>query len=128
MSPNIQMEARLLVVSMAVGAGLMALYDVLRLLRLVLRHSWLATGLEDLAYWSFAGFATFYLLYQENDGALRFYVIGTVLLAMVLYDRVWSTNFFRVLKKLAGCIRIKRHGEKSSRHREGGKAVSRKSW
>ena len=113
MSPNIQIEARLLAVSMGVGAGLMALYDVLRLLRLILRHSWLATGLEDLAYWSFAGFAVFYLLYQENDGSLRFYVIGTVLLTMVLYDRICSTNFFKVLKKLAGCFTIKRHGKKS---------------
>ena len=43
MSPNIQIEARLLVLSMGLGAGLMASYDVLRLLRLMVRHSWLAT-------------------------------------------------------------------------------------
>ena len=112
MSPNIQIEARLLMLSMAAGAGLMALYDVLRLLRLLVRHSGLVTGLEDLAYWSFAGFAIFGLLYQENDGALRFYVIGTVLLTMVCYDRLFSAILFRVLKKLAGCFRIKGHSKK----------------
>ena len=56
MSPNIQIEARLLVLSMGLGAGLMASYDVLRLLRLMVRHSWLAIGLEDLVYWYSACF------------------------------------------------------------------------
>ena len=114
MSPNIQIEARLLVLSMGLGAGLMASYDVLRLLRLMVRHSWLATGLEDLVYWCGAGLAVFCLLYQENDGGLRFYVIGTVLLTMVVYDRLCRANFFRLLKNLAGCFRIKGHGKKGS--------------
>lgn len=107
MSPNIQMEARLLLLSMAAGAGLMALYDVLRLLRLVLPHSWLLVGVEDMLYWIFAGFAVFYLLYRENDGGLRFYVIGTVFLAMVVYDRICSSFFLKLLKKAGRCFRIK---------------------
>ncbi len=107
MSPNIQMEARLLLLGMAAGAGLMALYDVLRLLRLMLRHSWLLVGLEDLFYWIFAGFAVFYLLYRENDGGLRFYVIGAVFLTMVAYDRICSSFFLKLLKKAGRCFRIK---------------------
>lgn len=106
MSPDIQIEARLLALSILTGAGLMALYDVLRLLRLLVRHGWLLVGVEDLCYWVFSGFATFYLLYRENDGALRLYVIGAVLLSMVVYDRVCSVNFLKVLKKAGRWIRI----------------------
>ncbi len=107
MSPNIQTEARLLMMSVLTGAGLMALYDVLRLFRLLVRHGWLWIGLEDLAYWIFSGFATFYLLYLETDGGLRLCAIGGVLLAMIVYDRVFSTNFLKLLKKIGRCIRIK---------------------
>ena len=107
MSPGIHFEARLLVMGMAKGALLMALYDVLRGFRAVVRHGWLWVGVEDLVYWIFAGFTVFYLLYRENDGALRLYVIGTVLLSMVVYDRLCSGFFRKVLKKISRCFRIR---------------------
>ena len=106
MSPSIHFEARLLVLGIVAGAGLMALYDVLRVFRMLIRHSWLWVGLEDLGYWIFAGFAVFYLLYRENDGALRLYVISTVLLSMIAYDRLLGAFFRKVLKKMGRCFRI----------------------
>lgn len=107
MSPNIQIEARLLWLSILTGAGLMAVYDGLRVFRLLVRHGWLWTGIEDFLYWGFAGFDVFFLLYQENDGALRWYVIGSVLLAMILYDRICSAFFLKWLKKAVRCFRMK---------------------
>lgn len=99
MSPSIQTEARLILVSAAAGAGLMAVYDCLRIFRLLVRHSWLWVGLEDFLYWIFAGFATFYLLYRENDGGLRFCVIGGVLAAMIAYDRGFQRKFYEAIEK-----------------------------
>ncbi len=107
MSSDIQVEARLLVMSILTGAGLMALYDVLRVFRLLIRHGWIWTGVEDFIYWAFSGFVTFYLLYMENDGALRFYVIGSILLAMIIYDRLLSSNFLKLLKKAKKWIKMK---------------------
>lgn len=93
--------------SFAAGIMLMMTYDILRIFRLTVRHCVLAIGLEDLVYWIFVAFASFGLFYLENDGSLRFYMIGSVILGMVLYDRIVSTNFFRVLKKAGRCFRIK---------------------
>lgn len=107
MSPNILAEARLLVLSIVTGAGLMALYDALRVFRLLVRHGWFWVGVEDFLYWIFSGFATFYLLYRENDGALRLYVIASVLLAMIVYDRTLSAIFFKGLKKAGRCFKMK---------------------
>lgn len=107
MSSDIQVEARLLVMSILTGAGLMALYDVLRVFRLLIRHGWIWTGVEDFIYWAFSGFVTFYLLYLENDGALRFYVIGSILLAMIIYDRLLSSNLLKLLKKTKKWIKMK---------------------
>lgn len=89
------------------GAWLMALYDVLRIYRRAVRHSWFWVGVEDLVYWMIAGFAVFYLLYLENDGALRGFVIVSVLLAMAVYDRFISLNFRKLLKKIVKWIKIK---------------------
>lgn len=118
MSPGIHFEVRLLLLGMAAGAGLMALYDLLRLFRALVPHGWLWVGLEDLSYWLFAGLAVFYLLYRENDGALRLYVIGTVFLTMIVYDRLCSTFLRNMLKKIQGYFRMsllkrKRNGSKA---------------
>lgn len=106
MSPNIQIEAQLLCFSILTGVALMMAYDVLRILRMLIPHSWTVIGLEDLLYWCAAGLATFYLLYRQNDGSLRMYVIGTVLLAMVAYDRCFGRFFLKLLKKMGGWIKI----------------------
>ena len=87
MSPNIHFEARLLVLGMATGVGLMVLYDLLRLFRVLVHHGWLWVG-------------------RENDGALRLYVISTVLLSMIAYDRLLGAFFRKVLKKMGRCFRI----------------------
>ena len=106
MSPGIHFEIRLLILGVAAGAGLMALYDLLRLFRALVPHGWLWVGVEDLLYWIFAGLAVFYLLYEENDGALRLYVIITIFLTMIVYDRLCSTILRKVLKKIRRYLKI----------------------
>lgn len=107
MSQNIRTETTLLLLSIMTGAGLMALYDVLRIFRLIIRHNWLFIGIEDFLYWLVAGIATFYLLYRENDGSLRCYVIVTVFLTMLIYDRLLSRFLIKLLKKVKLWIKIK---------------------
>ena len=106
MSPGIHFEIRLLILGVAAGAGLMALYDLLRLFRALVPPGWLWVGVEDLLYWIFAGLAVFYLLYEENDGALRLYVISTIFLTMIVYDRLCSTILRKVLKKIRRYLKI----------------------
>ena len=107
MSGVIRYEAWLLMLSLATGGWLMLVYDTLRVFRLMIRHSAFAVGLEDFFYWIGAGIVTFNLLYQQNDGGLRAYVIGGVLGGMILYDRLISRIFFKGLKKLGKKFTIK---------------------
>ena len=62
---------------------------------------------EDLCYWIWSGFFTFLFLYRENDGALRFYIIGSIFCSMLFYDRIISRNLRKVLKRAVRCIRMK---------------------
>lgn len=106
MSTRIHYEAWLMLLSLVTGAWLMMAYDTLRVFRLVIRHSPFFTGLEDFAYWLYAGLVTFILLYEQNDGVFRAYVIGGVFGGMILYDRCVSRIFFKCLKKLGKCLKI----------------------
>jgi spore cortex biosynthesis protein YabQ len=102
-----------MVLSLATGGWLMMVYDILRLLRLAVRHHSFWVGAEDFLYWMYAGVVTFMLLYEQNDGTFRLYVIIGVFLGMLLYDKTMGRIgkfFFLSLKKLKKCIRMRRKG------------------
>lgn len=106
MSSRIQYEVWLMALSLVTGAWLMLAYDTLRVFRLVIRHGSVLTGIEDFFYWMYAGLVTFILLYEQNDGVFRAYVIGGVFIGMMLYDRFISRIFFKCLKKLGKYFRM----------------------
>lgn len=124
MSSRIQYEVWLMVLSLVTGAWLMLAYDTLRVFRLVIRHGSVLTGIEDFFYWMYAGLVTFILLYEQNDGVFRAYVIGGVFIGMILYDRFISRIFFKCLKKLGKYLRmiISRNKHTKVRDREQGGA------
>ena len=99
MSETIYAETVLAGTSLALGAGLMALYDVFRIWRVLIPHGTLWTGLEDLIYWMFSAVSTFLLLFYQNDGILRWYAVGGVFCGMLLYQGTIGRIFWRVLKK-----------------------------
>ena len=107
MSLYIQDEAALARMSFLLGAVLMISYDLLRLFRLLVPHGSLWTGLEDLFYWIYCAVMTFSLLFWENSGVVRGYVIACVFLAMAAYDRIVSRNVFVLLKKTGRWIKMK---------------------
>ena len=107
MSLYIQDEAALALMSFLLGAVLMVSYDLLRLFRLLVPHGALWTGLEDLFYWIYCAVMTLSLLFWENSGVVRGYVIACVFLAMAAYDRIVSRNVFVLLKKTGRWIKMK---------------------
>jgi len=50
---------------------------------------------------------TFLLLFYENSGVLRGYVIAGVFVGMILYDRIVSQPVFSMLKKAKRWFTIK---------------------
>lgn len=108
MSIHIQYEAWLLVLSFLTGIGLMIVYDLLRVIRLVIRHREIWMGVEDVAYWIYASLMTFTLLYRENDGIIRAYVIVAVFAGMAFYDVSVSRFFFKLLKKCKKYFKMKK--------------------
>ena len=109
MSMQIRFEAWLLLLSLLVGCWLMLVYDLLRVLRLMIKHSSFVMGIEDFFYWIYAGTATFMLLYELNDGGVRMYAVAGVFTGMILYDKIVSRFLFAALKKAGNWFKIKRN-------------------
>ena len=109
MSMQIRYEAWLLLLSLLVGGWLMRVYDLFRVLRLMVKHSSFVRGIEDFLFWIFAGVVTFMLLYELNDGGVRMYAVAGVFAGMILYDKIVSRFLFAALKKAGKWFKIKRN-------------------
>ena len=110
MSDYLYLEMELVVHSFWLGILLMASYDLLRLFRLLVPHKNIVAGVEDLLYWIYSALMTFRMLFYENGGILRGYVIISIFTAMILYDRIVSQTVFGVLKKGKRWFTIKVRG------------------
>ena len=108
MSMQIRYEAWLLLLSLLVGGWLMLVYDLFRVLRLMVKHSSFVRGIEDFLFWIFAGVVTFMLLYELNDGGVRMYAVAGVFAGMILYDKIVSRFLFAALKKAGKWFKIKK--------------------
>jgi len=114
-SDYIRLEAELAVSSFLLGLVLMISYDLLRLFRLMIPHGKWWTGLEDLTYWLYCAVMTFRLLFYQNSGILRGYVIVFVFLGMYLYDAIVSRSVFRVLKNIGRWITMKKRNHRQKK-------------
>lgn len=83
-------ELLLFVHSLWSGVVVAVAYDLFRIFRNVCRHSSFWIGVEDLLYWCGCGIYLFAQMYQENDGIIRFYVLGGVALGIAMYH--WSIS------------------------------------
>ena len=103
-SEDIFREMDFFAVSFVLGIVLVLIYDCLRILRRLIRHGVIWISLEDLCYWVFTAFVIFAMLYQKNDGLIRGFSIGGIVLGMFLYNQFISgytvKYIARVLKKI----------------------------
>lgn len=90
MSPGIVKELQFFGLAVLRGAGLLALYDLIRIIRRVVPHGVIAIALEDVLYWAGTALLVFQLLYRENDGAVRGYALFAVAAGMLIYHRTVS--------------------------------------
>ena len=108
-SETIAGEGSLLLASVLFGAGLMMLYDMLRIFRHLLKHKTAFLAVEDVIYWLICAIGIFALLYEENGGLLRWFVIGGAAGGMLLENKLLSPFIVRffvwILKKWIKLIR-----------------------
>ena len=115
MSPGIRYEAQLFVMSAGTGAGLMMVYDCVRIFRLLCPHKAWLVGVEDLLCGIYCAVMTFTLLYEQNDGNLRGFCIFGVILGMAAYQSLVSRRLLKYLQNRVGWLKMKMRRHKVGR-------------
>ncbi len=85
MSSQIYLEVKVLAVSICYGIAIVAVYDMLRILRRAIPHGYVMIAFEDMCFWIGVTLAVFKMLFYRNNGELRFYIIAAVAFGMVIY-------------------------------------------
>ncbi len=96
-SGTITQEGGLLLLSFGVGILLMLSYDVLRIFRQVVAHGPILLGVEDVIYWLSCALLIFAMLYQENDGLLRWFVLAGIALGMMAENHFLSPYIVKLI-------------------------------
>ncbi len=130
-SAGIYEELALVCLFFLLGVFLAACYDVLRIFRGLIPHGKLLVNLEDLFYWIYVAVVIFLMLYEKNDGQLRGYVFGGLLVGMVSYgctfSRICVPPVIRFLRRVLGILlkparkclnRLKLEGKKGTAYCE----------
>lgn len=103
-------EMTLLGICLLLGAFLAFLYDLIRILRLLIPHKDVIVDIEDLAFWIFTAWMVFKTLVVYNRGALRAYAFIGMFLGVVIYAFTLSKlllKFFRLITPYwKKCFRI----------------------
>lgn len=93
-----------LLLSMAVGAGLAMVYDLFRIARRAVRHSYAVMSGEDLLFWILAGVATFFFFLFLNEGKFRLYTVLGIFIGIMVYrmtlSRLLVPFFGKIIEKI----------------------------
>lgn len=88
MSEEIILEVKFFLISIVCGILMLIVYDILRILRRVIKHPGYLVALEDLLFWISGSFFIFTMIYKENYGILRSFSILGMVLGMVFYHNL----------------------------------------
>ena len=99
MSEMIISEAHFYLSSFLWGMALVAIYDVFRIFRRIVRHKKLLMAIEDFIFWMVAACLVFRMIYQYNNGIIRFPGMVILFAGMILYHYAISNPFVHFLNK-----------------------------
>lgn len=100
MNHAITIELQFFLISILWGGILLLAYDVLRILRRLIKHGSILIAFEDLIFWILASIFIFAMMYRENNGIIRGFSILGMAIGMVLYHNILSDLVVAWITKL----------------------------
>lgn len=100
MSQEIMNEVNFFLYSFAMGVIITFTYDWLLILRRLIKHGNFLISFEDLLFWIACAIGVFYMLYEENNGILRWFAVLGAAIGMFAYRRLLGRHFVLFMSKL----------------------------
>ena len=104
MNQAITIEMQFFIVSIVWGAILLLVYDILRILRRIIKHNSFFIAVEDLIFWVLASLFIFAMMYKENNGVIRGFSVMGMAIGMLLYHYLLSEVLVNYITKLIRAI------------------------
>lgn len=102
MSQDILNEVYFLFGSVLIGIVITFVYDFILIGRRLIRHNIFFVSVEDLLFWIACAILVFYMLYEENNGILRWFAVFGAALGMLLYKKVAGQHFVNIMSTIIG--------------------------
>lgn len=90
MSQDIMNEVVFLLHSLVLGVGITFVYDGFLIMRRLIKHTMLMISLEDMLFWMGCAIFVFFMLYEENNGILRWFAVLGAGIGMLIYKKTLS--------------------------------------
>lgn len=100
MSGQIVSEGRFLLYCFLSGICITIVYDCLRIFRRVKKHSTGFVALEDLIFWFAAAAFLFYMLYETNNGVIRWFSIAGAGVGMLIYKYTIGEHLVEIMSTI----------------------------
>lgn len=98
-------ELNVCAMALLLGVRLKVCYDILRVFRKIIPHHIVFISLEDLIFFTYAGLASFGIIYVTNDGVVRAFIIEFICLGACIYNLILGKWIFLLLEKIIGKIK-----------------------
>lgn len=99
-------QALLFITCIEIGIIIGMFFDMIRILRKLIRHPDFLVQIEDILYWVICALIGFYMLYINNYAAIRPFVFIGILLGAILYFASFSIVFMKVATLVIKYIKI----------------------
>ena len=103
-SRDIAGEVVFLCHSFLLGAVITFAYDGFLILRKLFKHTIFLISLEDLIFWIACALSVFGVLYEENNGMLRWFAVAGATVGMLVYKKTLSPLIIRAVTKLLSFV------------------------
>jgi spore cortex biosynthesis protein YabQ len=84
---SIGFQLRLFLLMIITGFVIGFVYDILRIIRRIIKHGKFIANIQDIIYWVIVTIFVFYIIFTYNNGEIRFY---SILGVFFRYDFLFS--------------------------------------
>lgn len=103
-SQDIIKEVMFLLHSLVLGAVITFVYDGFLILRKLFRHTAFLISLEDMIFWIACAIGVFCVLYEENNGMLRWFAVAGAAFGMLIYKKTLSPLIINSIVKVLSFV------------------------
>ena len=98
-------QASVFITAVAIGLSVGFAYDILRIIRLIVKHKPWAVNLEDGLFWTAAVFYSFTAILVKNNGEMRFFIILGIGLGTAVYFSMPSLLIMGCAERIVSTVK-----------------------